>query len=587
MKSVPVVEISNLSFKYPTSPDWVLRNVNLSVEEGEFVAITGPSGAGKTTLCTCLNGIIPNTISGDYYGSVRVFGKDAAENDVFEMAKTVGITFQEPEAQLFGLTVEEEVAFGPENYGFPHDELEERVDTSLELLRLKELRMKSPYNLSGGQKQRVALASVLALRPRLLVMDEPFTELDPVGKLEVSDAIEQLKRRHNVTIILVEHEAEEIARHAARTILLDRGQVTLDLPTDEFFNRVEVLHGHGVRCPQVTELYYGMRAKGWWGGRLPTKFDEGVQAIAAGLRAPQEIRIMPRDSREASLGPEILGFEGISYLYPDGTHALAKVSLSVRRGEYMGLVGQNGSGKTTLARMMMGILRPTEGRFLLDGRDARNLSVAQIARRVGYLFQNPDHQIFCPTVFDEVAYGPRNLRLPVDEVTERVEYALTKVGLLHLRETHPLFSSRGERQRIALASVLSMKPEVMILDEPTTGQDWNNNMRILEITDELNRAGTTIIMISHNMQFIAEKTRRVVVMKDGSILLDLPTREAFSNFEKLAEAFIRPPQVARISAALGVVGVKGLALHIDELADALGPRIRRLEAEGLDRGGRP
>lgn len=224
-----------MSFKYTTSKDQVLRKVNLRVEEGEFLAITGPTGAGKTTLCICLNGVIPNAITGSYSGTVKVFGKNPARSDVPDMAKIVGITFQEPEAQLFGLTVEEEVAFGPENYALPREEISERVEYALELLRLKELRLKSPFNLSGGQKQRVALASVLALRPKLLVLDEPFTELDPIGKVEISDAIERLKREYNVTIILVEHETEEIARHADRVVLFDQGQVMLDLPTTEFF----------------------------------------------------------------------------------------------------------------------------------------------------------------------------------------------------------------------------------------------------------------------------------------------------------------------------------------------------------------
>lgn len=566
------VEISGLSFRYPTSHDWVLRNVNLTVGEGEFVAITGPSGAGKTTLCMCLNGIIPNTIDGDYRGSVTVFGREAASSEVFEMARTVGITFQEPEAQLFGLTVEEEVAFGPENYGLSQDELEERVGRALELLRLEEFRSKSPYNLSGGQKQRVALASVIALRPKLLVMDEPFTELDPVGKMEVSDAIEQLRKQSKVTIILVEHDAEEIARHADRVVLLDEGSIVLDKPTEEFFNDVQTLQQHGVRCPQVTELFHALRTRGMWEGAVPTTIEGGARALAKAL-AGSTVQMAPRNTTRSVLGECVVIFDHVSYTYPDGTSALTDVSLSIRRGEYLGLVGQNGSGKTTLARMMIGLLRPSNGRVIIGGQDSTRMSVAQIAKKIGYLFQNPDHQIFSSTVFDEVAFGPRNLGFPEAEVKSRVENALSKVGLLPLSNTHPLFSSRGERQRIALASILSMGPEVLVLDEPTTGQDWLNNVRILDIADELNRSGTTIVMISHNMQFIAERTRRLVVMKGGSVFIDGPTREVFSQTEKLHEAFIRPPQVTRLSAALGAQ-IEGVPLSVDELADAIAPLVR-------------
>jgi energy-coupling factor transporter ATP-binding protein EcfA2 len=566
------VKISGLSFRYPTSHDWVLRDVNLTVAEGEFVAITGPSGAGKTTLCMCLNGIIPNTIEGDYRGSVAVFGREAASSEVFEMARTVGITFQEPEAQLFGLTVEEEVAFGPENYGLPQDELEERVGRALELLRLEEFRSKSPYNLSGGQKQRVALASVLALRPRLLVMDEPFTELDPVGKMEVSDAIEQLRKQSNVTIILVEHDAEEIARHADRVVLLDGGRVVLDKPTEEFFSDVPTLHLHGVRCPQVTELFHTLRTRRMWEGVIPTTIEDGARALAEAI-AGSTIRVVPRNTTGGTSGEEVVKFDHVSYVYPDGTTALSDVSLSIRRGEYVGLVGQNGSGKTTLARMMIGLLRPSKGSVVIAGQDSRHMSVAQIARKIGYLFQNPDHQIFSSTVFDEVAFGPRNLGFQEAEVRSKVENSLSKVGLLSLSATHPLFSSRGERQRIALASVLSMGPEVLVLDEPTTGQDWLNNIRILDIVDELNSSGTTIVMISHNMQFIAERTRRLVVMKGGSVFIDGPTRDVFSQADRLSEAFIRPPQVTRLSAALGA-RIEDVPLSVDELAEAIAPLVR-------------
>jgi len=569
---MPAVEISNLYFKYTTSKDWILRGVDLKVDEGEFVAITGPTGAGKTTLCLTLNGIIPNSITGTYSGTVRIFGKNAAVAGVAEMAKMVGITFQEPEAQLFGLTVEEEVAFGPENYSLPREEIEKRVEYSLNLLRLNDLRMRSPFNLSGGQKQRVALASVLALRPRVLVLDEPFTELDPIGKVEVSDAIERLKQDYDVTVILVEHETEEIARHADRVILFDRGNVVEDLPSRAFFDKTDILHKHGVRCPQITEVFDRFRREGKWSKELPIAFDDGVNILRKVVRCKDEVDIsgMPNVHAVEGQAP-MLHFEDVSFRYPDGTLALDDVSLSIQKGEYVALIGQNGSGKTTLARTMVGLLRPTAGKFLLEGQDTSKMTVAQLARRVGYLFQNPDHQIFSRTVSEEVAFGPTNLGLPRDEIKARVSDALSMVGLLGMSDSHPLFASRGERQRIALASVLSMRPDVLILDEPTTGQDWTNNVRILDIVDRLNRDGVTIIMISHNMQFIAERSRRVIVMKDGKVLLDAPTRQAFSQFDVLRQAFIQPPQVSRISRALEVNGVRGIALTVDELVDAITP----------------
>ncbi|MDH2902026.1 MAG: energy-coupling factor transporter ATPase [archaeon] len=571
------VEIENLWFKYTSSKDWILKSINLSIEAGEFVAITGATGAGKSTLCFTLNGIIPHNLTGDFRGIVKVLGVDTLSTKVSDLAKQIGMTFQDPESQLFGLTVEEEVAFGLENFGIAPDEMEKRITWALDVVRMLDLREKSPYELSGGQKQRVAIASSLALHPKILVMDEPTSELDPIGKSEVFSVIERLQDEFDMSIVLIEHETEEIAKFADRMILMRDGTIAIDAPPAEYFDQLPILESCGIKIPQIIEFAHVLRARGLWPDSIPTVFSDALnqsRAIFSSVprsnfsfleKVSSSSSDIRNDTSQDNTNDALIEVRNLVHRYPDGTLALNGINLTIRRGEYVGIIGQNGSGKTTLAKHLNGLLKPTTGTVMVDGINTTKCTVAELSRKVGYAFQNPDHQIFLDTVENEILYGPRNLGFSEDRMRDVLDNSLRLLKLEHLKTEHPLFMSRGERKAISVASVLAMDPEVVILDEPTTGQDWKNSLNILDVLDELNRRGKTVILVTHDMRLVAENTKRTIVMRQGRVLLDLPTRAAFSKPEILETSFIKPPQITQLAQNL----FSATVLSTQELCDRL------------------
>jgi len=557
-----LIEVTDLSFRYPLTEKWALNSVSISVEKGEFVAIVGPTGAGKTTLCMCLNGLVPNNIRGDFRGTAKIAGLETNKSPVADLAHHVGIVFQSPESQLFGLTVEEEIAFGPENYNFQVQEISERIDWALDIVRMKEFSSKSPYDLSGGQKQRVAIAGALALRPEVLVMDEPLTELDPIGKSEVSATIRRLRDEHEITVVLVEHETEEVANYADRVLLMEQGRVTYQAPPREFFQRTKYLQSRGVDSPQVTQVASCLCDDGMWTGALPIRLEEAVETLKRLSEHGPVIHSVDSSSRFRDGVESVISFDDVTFLYPDGTEALRHINFEVKTGEFVAIIGQNGSGKTTLAKQLNGLLRPASGAVYINGIDTRKATVAELARTVGYLFQNPDHQIFSKTVEEEVTFGPKNLGMSTGEIESSVNEALLTAGIQALKVQHPLFLNKGQRQLVALASILSMKPQVLVLDEPTTGQDANGRRQIMSLVQRLHAAGKTIIVITHDMRLVAEYAPRAVVMWNGNIIGDGATRTVFCEPELLARTFIQPPQITRLSYQVPKLGV---ALSVEEM----------------------
>ncbi len=566
-----VISFEDVSFNYRYAERPALNGINLNIRRGEIVAVTGPTGAGKTTLCLCTNGLIPNSYPGQFGGKVTVCGVDTSETAVAELAKQVGMVFQDPECQLFGLTVEEEIAFGPENHGMPRDEMRSNVAWALERTRTTQSRSKSPYELSGGQKQRVAIASALALKPTILVLDEPTSELDPVGKREVFEVITELKRLESITILLVEHEAEFIAEFADRVVLVYEGQILLDEPPHRFYAQVEELSRKGIRVPEVSSLGSRLIRSRLWKEPTPILMDDAERRcrslVAESESLPQSTSSGRGEGPPLAAPPAIETID-LHYVYPDGTTALRGIDLRIDQGEFVCIIGQNGSGKTTLAKHFNGLLRPSKGRVLINGRDTKGLSTAELAHFVGYVFQNPDHQIFSNTVAEEVAFGPKMLGLSEVQVRDAVEQALETVGITHLMNEHPMFTSRGERQLIAIASVIAMRQPIIVIDEPTTGQDARHSGQLLALMKRLVEEGLTIVAITHDMRLVAAHHGRTVALLDGRILVDGETRAVFSHPEILAASFVEPPQIAQLSLSLRDVGF-GVSLTVDEFYDQI------------------
>lgn len=552
------ISIEDLNFTYRGQELPALQNIRSEVEDGSFVVVMGHGGAGKSTLCSALNGLVPKFFRGQYQGRVMVKEQEVAGHKVAEMSRIVGLVFQDFEAQLFSTNVELEVAFGLENQCLPPQEIERRIHHYLSFLGLEKFRRREPASLSGGQKQRLAISSVLAMEPEILVMDEPATDLDPQGREEVQLAANRL-REEGRTLLIVDHEPET-AGNADQVWLMRGGQIVAEGPPGKILVDGSTLKSCGVKLPPMVELFSSM---GWPGKPLTVK--EAIALIQKhNLAKRRDLRLL-ESSQSGSGGPFILQAEGLGYIYPlHQFEALRGVDLGIREGEFIALLGQNGSGKTTLAKHFNGLLKPTSGQMLLRGRPTAEYRPGEMARLVGYVFQNPDHQIFSNTVYEEVEFGLKVLGEGSKTIEKHVSEALQVVGLEGYEQKVPFALSKGERQRVAVASVLAIQPQVLVLDEPTTGLDDGHQRAMMEMLRNLNKRSHTIIIITHSMEMAEEYAGRTVILKDGSILLDGPTRAVFANEDRLAEASLRSSSLLRLSNWLGTKALTGEQM-IEEL----------------------
>lgn len=550
------ISIQDLSFTYAETERPALQHINGEVEEGTFVVIMGHEGAGKSTLCYSLNALVPRFFRGEYAGRVVIHDVEVARARVAEMSQRLGLVLQDFEAQLFSTSVELEVAFGPENLCLPRDEIERRIDRYLRFVGLADMRRREPASLSGGQKQRLAIASVLALEPLVLVMDEPTTDLDPVGREEVL-SISDLLRQERRTLLVVDQDPDT-AVDADQVWLMREGEMVAQGPPRQVLTDLALLESCGIQPPPTLALF---QALGWPG--QPLTVDEAIALIRQHhLARPRSLQA---SATQTNGRPIILELRDVDYVYSTrAVEALKGVNLQIREGEFLAIVGQNGSGKTTLAKHLNGLLKPTRGEVLFHGRPLGEIRRTEMARHVGYVFQNPDHQIFSNTVREEVGFSLRMAGMDPKAVEERVAEALAVVGLSGYEEEVPFTLTKGERQRVAVASVLAAQPQVIILDEPTTGLDYRHQRSMMEMLRDLHRRGHTVIIITHSMWVAAEYAERVVVMKDGQILLDAPTRAAFAQEQVLAEASLRPPPLLRLGNWLGTSGLT-LEAMVEEL----------------------
>jgi energy-coupling factor transport system ATP-binding protein len=509
----------------------------------------GPSGAGKSTLCFLLNGLIPHLIKGELQGEIRVEGKDTRELPVKEFAKSVGLVFQDFESQLFSTEVELEVAFGPENLGLPREEIARRVDFALQFVGLQGFQGRKPAALSGGEKQRLAIASVLSLNPSILCLDEPTSDLDPGGKEQVFRVAHDLEKEEGRTLLIVEHETEEV-RDLDRILIMVGGEIAADGSAREILADAPGLAARGVKPLELAEAFGGRVSE-----QIPLTIEEALEVWnRSGFRihAPAYQALRAREEVQSRiLGPEILKVRDLTFGYENGPAALQGVSFSVRKGEFVALLGQNGSGKTTLAKHFNGLLLPSQGEVRVEGVDTKEAGLARLSRQVGFVFQNPDHQIFAESVREDVAFGPKLAGLAGSELKDRVEQALRAVGLAEKGDCDPFSLTKGERQKVAVASVLATRPEMIIFDEPTTGLDYRELCAMMELIANLNRAGHTILMITHCMWLVARYAQRALVLHQGRLAMDGSPRSLFSQEARLQEFSLRPPQIARFSNRIG------------------------------------
>jgi len=534
------ISIEDLTFTYAGNEHPALQDIRGRVEDGTFVAVMGHGGAGKSTFCCSLNALVPKFFRGTYQGRVLIDGKEVAQHRVSEMSRHVGLVLQDFEAQLFSTNVELEVAFGPENHCLARQEIERRIERYLSFVHLGRFRSREPASLSGGQKQRLVIASVLALEPRVLVMDEATTDLDPLGRREVLSVANRIREEGRV-LLIADHEPE-VAVTADRVWLMRDGRVISQGPPSEVLTDVESMRSCGIRALPTVELFRSMN----WPGN-PLTAERAIELIQAHhLVCRREPKPRPPFCERAA-GSVILQAEELRYTYPSyPDEALRGVNLTIHEGEFIAVLGQNGSGKTTLAKHFNGLLKPTSGRMLAGNKPTSGYSHREMAQWVGYVFQNPDHQIFARTVAEEVGFGPKMQNQTPGMVKKRVDEALEGAGLEGYEQRVPFTLTKGERQRVAVASVLAAQPRVIVLDEPTTGLDDRHQQDMMKMLKRLNQQGHTIIIITHSMGVAAEYAARTLVMKDGRLLCDGPTRSVFANEAKLAEASLPPPPLVQL-----------------------------------------
>lgn len=563
-----MIKTENLIFEYKKYDDEgnvigtrrAIDEVNLDIKPGQFIAILGHNGSGKSTLAKHMNAILtPND------GVMWVDGKDTRkEENLWDVRQTAGMVFQNPDNQIIGTVVEEDVGFGPENLGVPTEEIWQRVEESLSAVGMIEYRHHSPNKLSGGQKQRVAIAGVVAMRPKCIVLDEPTAMLDPNGRKEVLRTVEELRRRENITVILITHYMEEVVA-ADRVIVMDKGHVVLTGTAREVFSQVELLKEYRLDVPQVTLLAYELQKKGYPipDGILTT--EELLEALRKCKKADVKTQVLKGQAGTSLVqnGEPLLKVDHINYVYSPGNaferHALKDISLDIYEGQFIGIIGHTGSGKSTLIQHLNGLIKATDGAIYYKGENIydEKYNLRQLRNNVGLVFQYPEHQLFETDVLTDVCFGPKNQGLTQEECKARALEALQLVGLPEkYYEVSPFDLSGGQKRRVAIAGVLAMKPKVLVLDEPTAGLDPKGRDEILNQIAYLQKQGNlTVVLVSHSMEDIAKYVDRIVVMNRGSKMYDDEPKKVFAHYEELEKIGLAAPQVTYMMHALAKKGL--------------------------------
>ena len=538
-----MIELKDFSFQYKAQSEPTLKNLNLTIYKGEKVLIVGPSGSGKSTIGQCLNGIIPNIYKGTSSGQFLIQGKEAFDLSIYEKSHLVSTVLQDTDGQFIGLSVAEDLAFALENDMVELGTMKERVQSWAERLDLMKLLDHRPQDLSGGQKQRVSLAGVLIDESPILLFDEPLANLDPKSGQDIIDLIDQIHEEQGTTTIIIEHRLEDVLyRPVDRVILINQGQVLFNGRPDELL-RTTLLAENGIREPLYLTT---LRQLGQDINQLEhlDRLDD-IQLDDVNCVIPEATFTKTGEAEE------LLKLEQISFAYQENHPILKNISLTIPKGQRLAIVGKNGAGKSTLAKAICGFIT-TEGQYTSRGEDIKQESVKERAERVGYVLQNPNQMISTNMIFDEVALGLRLRGISEEDIKERVYQALKTCGLYEFRKWPISALSYGQKKRVTIASILVLGPEILVLDEPTAGQDQRNYTDIMEFLDSLQEKGHTIVMITHDMQLMLDYSDRALVVSDGQILADLSPAELFTHPDILQEANLKETSIFALANRLGM-----------------------------------
>lgn len=616
---MPLLELKDVSFKYVNrnkddsldsskaqDSTFALKDVSLSIESGEFVGIIGPSGSGKTTLASLFSGAIPHHYSGELLGSVKIAGQDTKNLALTNIACLIGSVIQDIDAQMVAANVEDEILFGLENFGVAHSEIPSRIDEALQIVGISDLRNRDLDTLSGGQKQKVAIAAILALKPKVMVLDEPTCALDPVSSKMIFSILKDLNKNFGITVVVIEQKVALLSEYCKRLVVLSNGTLSLDLPVSKALKNMDLLYSIGINYPRTTHLVNDLQSENVCSkSDLPVSVEDTVNtivntinsrksltsnsnshgdshgefdnnecdsntsAVAGDFSHESQVSAQSSAQKQSKNTSPCLSLKNVSFSYPSGVSALKNVSFEAYAGELVTLVGRNGAGKTTVTKLINGLLKASGGNIFIDGKDTSNMKISQIAHYVSTLFQNPDRQLCKDTVLEEVAFS---CILLGESVKDANDHAMQMIEKLNLDpKASPFMLSRGQRQMVALAATVVTKPKILVLDEPTCGLDYMECLRIMQVVEDLRDHGCCVIMVCHDMEVVLDFATRLIVVNDGKILEDGSISCVFENNAICKEAALCAPLLCAVSQGLvknGFDDCKGLYKR-DMLVNAL------------------
>ena len=549
-KKSPIISFKNFSFQYRAQKKPTLKEINLDIYPGERVLIAGPSGCGKSTLAGCINGLNPFSNPGECSGELIVDGVDAPKSSIFQLSAHVGTVLQDPDGQFIGLTVGEDIAFALENSCMPQDEMHEITRHAAELVGIQDHLDYAPHELSGGQKQRVSLAGVMVDQVKILLFDEPLANLDPATGKQTIELIDEIQEKTDITVVIIEHRLEDVLwRDVDRIVLMGDGKILADLHPDELLS-TRLLEENGIREPlYLTALRYA-------GVELaPAKKPAHVDSVVIDKADRKKMTdwFWSRPAAEAEKEHEpLLEVRNLTFGYERGRQTLRDVSLTIQKGEMVSIVGKNGAGKSTFSKLVCGFETPDSGEILFQGRNLLQENIRHRAKHIGYVMQNPNQMISKTMIFDEAALSLRNMGKSEEEIREKVEETLKVCGLFPFRNWPVSALSFGQKKRVTIASVLVQDPELIILDEPTAGQDFRHYTEIMEFLRGLNEKGVTVVMITHDMHLMLEYTPRALVFADGRLIADRSAAAVLCDPQLIRQAALKETSLFTLANQLGI-----------------------------------
>ena len=549
-KKSPIISFKNFSFQYRAQKKPTLKEINLDIYPGERVLIAGPSGCGKSTLAGCINGLNPFSNPGECSGELIVDGVDAPKSSIFQLSAYVGTVLQDPDGQFIGLTVGEDIAFALENSCMPQDEMHEITRHAAELVGIQDHLDFAPHELSGGQKQRVSLAGVMVDQVKILLFDEPLADLDPATGKQTIELIDEIQEKTDTTVVIIEHRLEDVLwRDVDRIVLMGDGKILADLHPDELLS-TRLLEENGIREPlYLTALRYaGVELAP---AKKPAHVDSVVIDEADRKKMTDWFWSRPAAEAEKEHEP-LLEVRNLTFGYERGRQTLRDVSLTIHKGEMVSIVGKNGAGKSTFSKLVCGFETPDSGEILFQGRNLLQENIRHRAKHIGYVMQNPNQMISKTMIFDEVALSLRNMGKSEEEIREKVEETLKVCGLFPFRNWPVSALSFGQKKRVTIASVLVQDPELIILDEPTAGQDFHHYTEIMEFLRGLNEKGVTVVMITHDMHLMLEYTPRALVFADGRLIADRSAAAVLCDPQLIRQAALKETSLFTLANQLGI-----------------------------------